>query len=238
MKAATSTTARACVPSRAFTLVELLAVLAIIMLLASLLVPALAAARKRASLPLCTSQLRQLYVLCTGYAGDNNNELPQGLSENPQMFNLNNAKFKVLNAYMKQYGYTPKTWYCPSLAPQFGNEKQWNIDQGGTPGEFPIGYFYVGNVTTGSLWKFKEKPPSMLSDFVATNKPFIWDICKAHRPSPINGEDVTDWWIFPHYGETDASVCNVLMGGGAVIPKRVNEIKQRYNYIHPGEIYW
>lgn len=221
-----------------FTLIELLAVIAILLLLVSLLAPALGTARKRATLVPCASNLRQLYALCTTYAGDNNGELPQGLSENGQMLNLNLPKFKVLNKFMQDTGYSPTLWYCPSLPPQFGKPSQWAIDAGGTPGEFPIGYFYTGNVTKGSLWKFKVPPPNTLAELTATNAAFIWDICKAYRPSPIPGRDVTDWWIFPHYGIEEPGVCQYMMGNGSVVRKKKDELEQRYNYIHPGEIYW
>lgn len=223
---------------RGFTLIELLAVIAVILMLASFLAPALQGARKRASLPPCANNLRQLYMLSTGYAGDNNSELPEGLSENGQQLNMLRPKFKILNSYMQFYGFTPNIWYCPSFPPEYGNVTKWNIDQGGTPGEFPIGYFYAGNVTRGSLWKFKVTPPFTLQDFATTNMAFIWDVCKARRPSPIPGDQVTDWWIFPHYGLDEPTLCQYMMGNGAVTRKRVNEIEQRYNYIHPGEIYW
>lgn len=222
----------------AFTLIELLAVVAVILLLLSLLVPTLSAARKRANLVPCMNNLRQLYTLCVGYAGDNNGELPQGLSENPQMLNLNHAKFKVLNSYMRQFGYTPSIWYCPSFPPENGKASGWAIDAGGTPGEFPIGYFYTGNVTPGSLWKFKRTPPFTLHDLVSSNSAFIWDVCKARRPSPIPAAQVVDWWIFPHHGVEQPSVCQYMMGDGSVIRKKMEELEQRYNYIHPGEIYW
>lgn len=224
--------------SRAFTLIELLAVVAVIILLLSILVPTMGAARKRAGLVPCMNNLRQLYSLCVGYAGDNAGDLPQGLSENGQMLNMNHAKFKMLNQYMENFGITPKIWYCPSLPPQFGNAAGWGIDAGGTPGEFLIGYFYVANVTTGSLWKFKATPPKTLQDLINTNGAFVWDVCKAYRPAPIPAAEVSSWWIFPHYSVEEPAVCQYMMGNGSVTKKKLDELQQRYNYIHPGEIYW
>src|SRR5438045_9729490 len=60
----------------AFTLIELLVTIAVIAILASLLLPALAAARKRAQRAQCQSNLHQISVTTFMYCQDNNDSLP------------------------------------------------------------------------------------------------------------------------------------------------------------------
>ena len=73
--------------TNAFTLIELLIVIAIIGILASMLLPALGKARQMAYQTLCLSNLKQLAAGITAYAEDNNSQLPYGSSTTNFMFN-------------------------------------------------------------------------------------------------------------------------------------------------------
>jgi prepilin-type processing-associated H-X9-DG protein/prepilin-type N-terminal cleavage/methylation domain-containing protein len=59
---------------RTFTLVELLIVIAIIAILASMLLPALGKARGKARQMACLNKMKQIYLTSMNYADDNNSE--------------------------------------------------------------------------------------------------------------------------------------------------------------------
>jgi prepilin-type N-terminal cleavage/methylation domain-containing protein/prepilin-type processing-associated H-X9-DG protein len=66
--------------SRAFTLIELLVVIAIIAILAAMLLPALAAAKARAYNVQCVSNVKQVMMGITLFAGDNSDRLPYNIT--------------------------------------------------------------------------------------------------------------------------------------------------------------
>jgi prepilin-type N-terminal cleavage/methylation domain-containing protein len=122
---------------KAFTLVELLTVIAIIALLISILMPALGRAREMARRTVCLSNLSQIAKGCVAYAAGNNGNFPcwnqtragfwyvgvewgwDGFSATNSLNNapsLNSPISNTRNLWMlvRQQSGDPKTFICPS----------------------------------------------------------------------------------------------------------------------------
>jgi len=91
---------------RGFTLVELLVVIAIAAILAAILFPVFAAARERARITTCASNLRQLGMASRMYAQDSDELLYQSLT----LFNPHLRLVTAFAPYTKNQG----IFYCPS----------------------------------------------------------------------------------------------------------------------------
>ena len=84
----------------AFTLVEVLVVIAIIAVLVSILIPAVGKARETARMVICQANLKQIGIAETGYAGDNRGNIPTHASYDLNTFDTSREWFLVYRDYL------------------------------------------------------------------------------------------------------------------------------------------
>jgi len=95
---------------KAFTLIELLVVIAIIAILAAMLLPALAAAKRKAQRINCVSNLKEVALAFKMWAGDNSDRYPQQVNTVYQ----NGGQLRFIYLQMTNELSTPKVLYCPA----------------------------------------------------------------------------------------------------------------------------
>jgi prepilin-type N-terminal cleavage/methylation domain-containing protein/prepilin-type processing-associated H-X9-DG protein len=102
-------------PSRGFSLVELLCVITIISVLASMLSPALRRMKLSAQSVACASNLRQIGIAVNLYVADHDNTYPY-IETDPSLGNLypEDVQAKPMLETLQPYGVTEKTLECPS----------------------------------------------------------------------------------------------------------------------------
>ena len=143
----------------AFTLIEMLVVIAIIALLASIISPAVTGALRRARSTKCLSNLRQIGVATSQYAGDHKGGLPLAKVSNTLHW------FQLLYPYVGREDtnwedpndHTSVFWGCPEW---LGRDSGWNIPPQGAPAISSPGYgmnvypvlpnHWIGNTSSGN----------------------------------------------------------------------------------------
>jgi prepilin-type N-terminal cleavage/methylation domain-containing protein len=105
---------------RLFTLIELLVVITIIAILVAMLLPALVRAKEQALRVVCATNLDQLTVGATLFAGDNDRHLPPSFRSGSNFttywiyFRDPDGEYRGIGLLYEQYVTARASYYCPS----------------------------------------------------------------------------------------------------------------------------
>lgn len=195
-----------------FTLIELLIVIAIIAILASLLLPALKNARDMAKRIKCNSNLKQISSLFYFYLQDNNSYFPRYYQASaPQMWHQRLAYQYMDCGQFVSSSDMPKIFSCDSATkPVYGwGENDWLTTKYVSYG---YNYRYLGDVAPTKTTMIRNPANTLLTADIETRPVGHWIIYPPNM-RPMAGTSYTDNW-----GAADwhSGGCNVLWVDGHV----------------------
>jgi prepilin-type N-terminal cleavage/methylation domain-containing protein len=181
----------------AFTLIELLTVIAIIGILAAILIPTVGAMRKRAVKAQCASNLRQFGYAINLFRNDNKNAMPSGLDGEKKGDGANDVSLQWIGGNLRdkliRYGMTFEMLYCN------GNTTYrdlWMTEASRkTTGTFPIGYVYLPGTNFTFIDKYGRSSASKyaeLADSKIQYRLIAADLNRQYNGSFSNGSNHAD----------------------------------------------
>ena len=145
----------------AFTLIEILVVIAIIAILAAILFPVFARARENARRSSCQSNLKQSSLAVIQYTQDYDERFPLGLTADAS--GNHQTAFDLIQPYLKN----TQVGICPS------DSDPPDVDLG-LPGSMPVSYTANDKIATAPI--FGGSNPATLSEIKQSARlPLIWD---------------------------------------------------------------
>ncbi len=169
---------------QAFTLVELLVIIGMLALLATIQVSAIAGAGGRSKVAMCSGNLRQQTLALHLYAGENKDKLPLNNGPSNWAWDLPwDVGNKLLACDLQK-----RTFYCPGTAPRFTDADNfqstfslWNFGQ---PSFHVVGYVLAFSGSASEL-VFSNRNSTILAEPVRSSSPVAPTL-----PAPPNSERV------------------------------------------------
>jgi prepilin-type N-terminal cleavage/methylation domain-containing protein len=210
----------------AFTLVELLVVVAILCLLFALLFPVVLGTRDVAYRAACLNNLRQTAVIFHSFATDHSGNLPLGNATDPRVLRPD------MHAQIEYYYPGPyDIFYCP--APTQDKTVEWWYKPVPANQHVYIGYVYVANLDEKNCHKFiYGDPVTSILDPGADKDPILFDQCLKSRPGAL------PWVNFPHDGTHKKAGMNALFGDLHAEWRNFENMRVSYHYIGPADLWW
>ena len=158
----------------AFTLLEILVVIAIIAILAAILFPAFARARENARRSSCQSNLKQLSLATIQYTQDYDERFPMGLTQNGGQF------FTALDL-IQPYAQNKNIALCPS------DSTPWDMDLSSVvPGTAPASYSANDKIETSPAFGAAPPPVSLAQIKQPSHLPLSWDAVLDTTSAPLS----------------------------------------------------
>ncbi len=142
---------------RAFTLIELLTVIAIIGIVAAMLLPALSRAKRQAKATACIGNLHQIGLALEIYVQENGDRLPVC-----PLLPSEDTNITPINVTLTSYLRAPKVWQCPADQTLFATEStsyEWNQYMNGASYDHPEDWSPVTKAIVGTIFGTRLNTP-------------------------------------------------------------------------------